>query len=459
MIDLDQYYQITITSNKMEATVVQHAKTNQEETIDIGQVKEWVHEHGIVFGMIEESLHSLSNRVNLDSPLLIARGLPKKQGAAAYLLPILFKKEKVADDGKMKVNLKDVLDIESVREGDKVGQKIAATSGQNGKNVLGEEISAKPGKDFTLRAGKNTRVSEDEQSIYSLIDGQVSIENKRIHVHPIYEVKGDLSMKTGNISFVGNVVINGNVPTGFIVEADGDIRVRGTVEGAHLTAGGSIFVGAGIVGQHKSFLKAKGDLQTTFINEGNVEVGGTIEVAQAILHSTCTAEKTIICTRGKGNIVGGVLSAGEGVHARTIGNDMQTKTSLFIGANEQLLKKQKDTESTKRKAQDDLTKLGKLLKVYIEKQKKQSLVGKEKIMVLRIQHSFRTAKELLDESNDILESLDKLGGPLEGGSISAKDSFYPNVFIHFGKYRRKLVSKHQYAKVTLIDSEITISSL
>jgi uncharacterized protein (DUF342 family) len=48
---------------------------------------------------------------------------------------------------------------------------------------------------------------------------------------------------------------------------------------------------------------------------------------------------------------------------------------------------------------------------------------------------------------------------LEGGSISAKDSFYPNVFIHFGKYRQKLVSKHQYAKVTLIDSEITISSL
>src|SRR5690606_27653982 len=112
---------------------------------------------------------------------------------------------------------------------------------------------------------------------------------------PVYEVSGDLDMKTGNIDFVGNVVIRGNVPNGFEIKAKGDIHVYGTVESAFLYSEGSIFVNAGIVGQGNGKIYAKNNLHTTFINQGNIEVENDVHVSQSILHSTVIAGGSIYC--------------------------------------------------------------------------------------------------------------------------------------------------------------------
>lgn len=459
MLEMDDYFKIDVSTDKMQAHLIQIKERNEEDQLTRDELEEWLKEYGVTHGLIEESLLLLISGETVTSPLKVASGRPAVNGNHAYLKALFHSHETTNDDGLGPVNLRDVIDIESVTSGEKIACKIAATDGVNGVNIFGEELKAVPGRDFVLRKGKNTRVDETGQAVYSLINGQVSMSEKQVHVYPIFEVKGDVDMKVGNITFVGNVIINGNVPTGFSVQADGDIRVRGTVEGARLLAGGSIYVGAGIVGQHKSFLKAGQDIQTTFINQGEVEADGTIEVTQAILHSSSIAGRSIICTKGKGNIVGGTVSAGEEIRAKTIGNAMQTKTLLYIGMNARLMNKQKAAESNQKKAQDELVKLGKLLKVYMDKHKTKALTGKEKILMLRVQHSFRAAKELLDQSTDELESYGVSEERQRHGAVYVQQTIYPNVDIHFGKYRRKLVAPHQYARISLIDREITIASL
>src|SRR5690606_12118002 len=92
---------------------------------------------------------------------------------------------------------------------------------------------------------------------YAVIDGQVSItENDKINVFPIFEVKGDVDFRVGNIDFVGMVLIRGNVLSGFKIKATGDIRIMGEVEAADLEAGENIEIMAGVVAQGKGSIIA-----------------------------------------------------------------------------------------------------------------------------------------------------------------------------------------------------------
>ncbi|NEU29349.1 DUF342 domain-containing protein [bacterium LRH843] len=453
MSSLEKFFEIKLT-NDMEAVLILNEMLPEGELVTKEGILQFSKDQGIVYGVNEEAISQLLD--GLTMKVILAVGKQPVDGEDAYLQPFFEEGRSKQNDPAKAINLKEIQSIPTVCAGEKVATKVAASLGEPGINVFGKSVEAKPGKDFKLRKGKNTRLKESEQTLYSLIDGQVSIEKHTIHVLPTYEVNGDLNLRTGNISFVGNVNVKGNVPSGFEIEAGGDIRVTGTVEGAKLTAEGSIFIGAGIVGQNKSFVFAKGNLKTTFINEGHVDVGGDIEVGQTIHHSTCISGGKIVCTSGKGLIVGGAISAIESIQVNEIGNEMHTKTELFIGIHEKAVQQQKKFNEDLKKAQDDFMKSAKLLKTYIEKEKQDGpLVGHEKLMKLKIQHSFQSAKQTIDELSDCLSKY-KEQESFEG-FILAEKVIYPNATVHFGKYSRKIGTLHREAHISLINSEIVIA--
>ncbi|MBP3952013.1 DUF342 domain-containing protein [Bacillus sp. YZJH907-2] len=459
MIDLVEYYEVKIEKNKMSASIIQHKKREEGEEVTSDQLIEFLKEHGVIYGIDGQAIIQVVSTLFLTEPAILATGLSPVAGKPAYLQPIQFVEKDREIETNQNLDLRDVLEIPAVKIGEKIGEKIPATSGTDGYNVFGELIETKPGRDMKVRKGKNSRYEEDTLTFYSLIDGQISLDKYTIHVHPTYEVRGDLSMKTGNIDFIGNVLIRGNVPAGFEVKAGGDIKVTGTVEAAKLVAGGSIFIGAGVVGQHKSYLEAKGDLETTFINEGEVRTGGKIEVVQAILHSTCKAGTIVVCQRGKGLIVGGSISAAESISANEIGNAMQTKTELFVGLSEETLKEHHRLEVEKKSTEENLHKLGQLLKVYITKEKESGpFTGKEKLSKLRVVHTYKEASEKLEQLKQELEDLQEDMKQDESGFVIAERALYPNVSLNFGKYRRKITAPFKRSKITLTDSEIVIST-
>ena len=97
---------------------------------------------------------------------------------------------------------------------------------------------------------------------------------------PVFEVKGDLDLNTGNIDFIGNVMIDGNVPSGYEIKAGGDVKITGLVEGATIEAQGSIHISGGIAGQKKAVVRAGVDLQTQYVNQAIIFAGNDIQVDQ-----------------------------------------------------------------------------------------------------------------------------------------------------------------------------------
>lgn len=458
MRPLDDIYEIQIDKTNMKATLIQQRRLeDDEEVVTVEQLTAYIKQHGITYGVDEDTIVKVVNG-ELNLPITIAEGLAPVNGEAAYLKPILPEAQEVENkEDLIKIDLKKVINIPSVTEGQLVGEKIPATPGTPGKNILGEEIPAKPGKDFKLRQGKNVRI--DKTKLFSTIDGQMTVEPKVIHVFPVFEVNGDLDLKVGNINFVGTVNIRGNVPAGFEIVSKGDIKVHGLVESATLISEGSIFVSAGIVGQGKGLIKAKGDLHTSFINQGNVDVEGDINVVQSILHSNVTAGGSIYCNKGKGNIVGGNISAGSNITVKEVGNSHNTKTSLYLGVNQTIMKKQKHFSEAMTKAQDDLTKLNTLLTTLTEKEKLVGLAPNERVMKLRIRNTINVTNETYVEAKENIEELQELFEQFGNATLKIENQVFSNVDVHFGKYRRKIITRHQYCKIYLENGEVVITPL
>lgn len=77
--------------------------------------------------------------------------------------------------------------------------------------MLGRVIAAKKGKGLPPLVGRGFDKSVDGLTYTAAIDGKIERHKNRIIILPILEINGDVDVGTGNIDFVGDVVIHGSV--------------------------------------------------------------------------------------------------------------------------------------------------------------------------------------------------------------------------------------------------------
>jgi uncharacterized protein (DUF342 family) len=147
----------------------------------------------------------------------------------------------------------------------------------------------------------------------------------------LYEVPGDVNLSTGNIEFIGTVIVRGDVKDGFKINAGEDIIINGVVEGAELKCGGKMTIGGGVSGNDKARINCPGDANIKYIRNAIVDVGGNLTSAQAIMHSKITVANKVTVAGKKGVIVGGQVIAGREVNAASIGSNFATPTEIVVG--------------------------------------------------------------------------------------------------------------------------------
>ncbi|MDQ0090598.1 uncharacterized protein (DUF342 family) [Paenibacillus anaericanus] len=289
--------------------------------------------HGIQQDIVERFAINPSEYFFSRTPIAIgSEPMDGRNGSIRYAVRMDDNQHKPAEDDDGKVDYKDVTRLNNVRRGQIIAELVPAVPGRPGMAVTGVAIPCKDGKPAIFKLGKNVVLNPEQTAMYAAIDGLVTMTDKgKMNVFPIYEINGNVDYGTGNIDFVGTVVIRGNVLTGFKVTAAGDIRVIGGVEGAELFAEGSIEITGGIIGYNKGLVKAGHVVKSSFIQDGNVQAGEDVIVSQSIMHSNIRAGRDVICNGTKGLIVGGSIQAGERVSARVIGNPMSTTTVIEVG--------------------------------------------------------------------------------------------------------------------------------
>ncbi len=264
--------------------------------------------------------------------VVIARGVAPqygKDGELQWKIGINKPFENTVKDSN-RIDFKNSKFSQTVSPNEVLVKRIPPEKGTDGLSVFGKPISSL-GKDYPLPAGRNTHISKDGTLLYSDIKGSAFLENGRVNVDEIYHVKGNVSYATGNIKFDGPVVIDGDVLSGFRVEARDSIYISGNIEAANVYSHqGDITVQYGILGKGRAKILAGGSLKCGFIQDATVGVRKDVIAEHYILNGIITAGGKVDVSQNEGLIRGGNVTAEKGIIVKDAGSERNTYTELHI---------------------------------------------------------------------------------------------------------------------------------
>lgn len=364
------------------------------------------------------------------------------------------------DDGS--VDFRQVNLLRTVEKDQLLAVKIPPSKGTDGTDVFGNPIDS-TGKNKTLPIGKNTYISEDGLSLYAATNGRIVLVKGIYHVEEVLNIMGDVDYSTGNIIFNGDVVIGGDVLTGFRVTTIGDIRIKGTVEGAEIiSTEGSVYVSRGIVGQDKARIVAKKDVKAEYITDATIIAGNDVEVRGYIIRSDVTAENEVRAVEGRGMIVGGKVFAEKLIDAKIAGSPNSVRTELHVARQvarevyEKMLYIEQDIENLEKK-QKSIRKDIEFFELLSKRLKKFPEDKKEELK--KQVDNLKKVGEILKEVRKKKTELEEFHGPSlnEEGKTIRVNTLHRGVFVGIGQ--NKFLAEYIY-KVVLIyskDGELKIN--
>jgi uncharacterized protein (DUF342 family) len=458
-IDLGCKFEIKLANDFLTAYLSIFPAWDGSPNVSISQVKSELINKGITFGVDEVKIMMAlaENKLCLDLP--IAEGRKPLRGKDASIKYHFHEKglelkPKELENGK--VDFYNINLIQIVKKGQLLIEKTPATEGIPGFTVTGREIPAINGKNVILPLGKNLVASEDGLKAYASCEGHVVVTNRRVSVLPVYEVKGDVDFSTGNIDFIGNVIIKGNIKEGFTVKSQGDVEVFGTVEGGNISASGNIFIKKGIRGLKKSKIEAQGSIYSNFVEYATLSAGEDIIINEAIMHSIVNGGSLVQVSGKKGLVVGGTCRAGQALICKNVGSSLGTSTNIEVGLRPELRLEYKDICEKLLSSQENLDKTLKALKILSELNKKLGdLPPDKKILLSKLSKNRDLLNCEIEDLNLHKNDLEEQIKTLEKGFVEISGKLHCGVNITIGRANKHFTN--ELFKVKLIQKGVDIS--
>lgn len=426
-------------------------------------VKQAIAEKHISFGISEDSIREALEEKNWGYKILVAEGKAPVNGKDAkliYKFPLPSERIGPKVDEKGNVNYHDVGLIYNVKMGELLVEKIPGDDGTPGISILGTEIPAKKGKDIRLPRGSNTVADEDELHLYATVDGHVTIVDNKVMVNPVLNIVRDVDFSTGDIDFVGNVCINGNINSGFTVNSGGDVEVRGFIEGAEVTAAGSILVRGGITGCMKTLIKARDSIHARFVENSRLDAGRDVVIREAIMQSYIKAGESIKVSDRKAIIVGGTIQAGREVEAKVIGSQLATQTIVEVGVNPYL----RDEYQMLNRAKDEKRKTMDILNHNLQVFQRsgispENISERKRMELIKMLDNLKSLRQELEQITDRIVTIESEFQKTQAAKVRVLEIVYPGVRISIGQAIYIVNDPIKYSEFILDQGEVRLTSL
>lgn len=456
---IDEQINVEVSKDKMLGVISFVEAQNGGKTLRADEIKRAIEDHGIVQGLLEDNINELIQKHDYGYKYIIAQGKSPEDGVDGHIdfhfdtKALKELKPKINEDGT--VDLRDLSAVKNVKKGDVLATKVVALAGVDGFNVLGQTLKARHGKEARIPKGKNTVILPDGITLVADIDGKLEYDDHNVYINSVYNIMGDLDSSIGNVDFIGDVVVYGNVHSGFQIKAGGSVEVKGTVEDVTIIAGKDIILSYGVQGTERSKLVAEGNVLTKFIQNAHVEAGGSV-TAEAILHSVVTAGDSIHVDTGKGTLVGGSVSATNLIVAKSIGSPMGTVTALQIGMPPSVYAQYKQLGEELKAKRESLNKVDQSIRFLITKSQGGSLDFQKKMMLEKFN---QTRQPLSEEYEEIKARYNALGQKLNNvheGLIKFNDTIYPGVKVTYGSLVKYVDERYVHSLIRKSEGEIII---
>lgn len=413
---------------------------------------------GVVEGVLQEEVASLVAQVQKGAHrlgyYLIAQGTPAVNGEDAVVEMLVDTQQQLGrerEDGS--IDFSEVNFAPNVRVGQLVARRILPRPGVPGKDVRGGVVPAVEGKDQPLRGGKNVGlvVENGVERFFAEIDGVLRLKGDEVSVEEVLVIKGDVGYKTGNLSFGGEIYVEGAVTSGFAVKAGGNITVSGLVEeGTEVICGGDLTVGRGILGR-RTRVVAQANVRALFVQEATVLARGDILLGNHSFQAQLRAGGEATVNKGAGSrggsLIGGQTWALKRIDAHMAGTLNGISTVLVAGLDAE---QAKHLDQLKRSIEECSTHMVRLLDHFgltsidvnhIRKMIAAAVGPRRKILTRHAQQLGQVAqayRKLLAESSH-LEL--QFSASLQRAEIRIREIAYYGVEVRIGGHKRKLLKE------------------
>ncbi|BFN05044.1 DUF342 domain-containing protein [Clostridium tetani] len=224
--------------------VSKYSKMPPKYTVE--EIKEQLSKGGIICGIIEENLQNVIEK-SCDN-VLIAKGvrpIHEKDDVIEYRFNVDEREKKLEEDAMGNVDFKSIGTVEAVKKGDILAIRHSSKPGRDGVDVKGKLLKHKLGKKIRIRAGNGCQLNGEK--IIASIEGKPYVKNNAFYVYRMYEVRSDVDLTTGNIEFIGDVLVYGNVKEGMEVNAGNSITINKNVERSKIEGKGNITIKGSIL--------------------------------------------------------------------------------------------------------------------------------------------------------------------------------------------------------------------
>jgi uncharacterized protein (DUF342 family) len=458
----DSFARVEISDNEMAAYVSITPPGAGGGDISAESLKRLLQGNGIIFGVKEDVLLQFTDRPTYGTQVCVAEGKPAINGRDAhmeYFFEVNPSQARLRETTAGAVNFKELNIIQNVITGDKLACKRPPEKGEHGRTVTGKVLPAADGKDIPILLGENVSVEKDGLTVIAAVNGRVALNDGKIGVEKVLTIDGSVGVKTGNIIFLGSVVVNGNVEEGYSVKATGNIEITGLVEKADLDSEGDIIIRQGIAGKPGVSVRAGQALFAKFIENAVAKCGGTVIVSDGILNSTVSARERVICEGKRAAIIGGKICAGEEIQSKVLGSASgNTETICEVGYDPELKEQIALLTAQQVKIQEEFEDLQRDIATLERMKGSMRALPEEKEAYLA---------ELLERRFDLTAKIGRLRDRIEqakeqlmqlekNGKVSVSAKCYPGTVIYIRDIRTAIRSEYKSVTFTASNGLIQI---
>lgn len=406
--DVDATVHVQVTVGNMEAFVVVLPPFGNGAELDSDIMEQALAEAEVVSGLRNDVIQKIVEQKQYFKMFLVAIGTPAIAGEDGKIIehipreqPLTFKEDEFG-----RVDYKEQNLFRKIEEGDLICDIIPPEDGTDGVDIKGNAIKATPGKNAKVPGGTNTAISEDGSKLVAACSGYVTYEVGKFRIADKLVIKGNIDMSVGNQDFLGDIIVFGDVISGFTLKATGNISVQGAVEGAILDAGENIEIGDGMNGNNFGELHAGGYVRSSFLENVKVIAKDDIHV-ESMIGCEAHSDNDICIDEGIGVLIGGTLTAGRSVRAKIIGSKARRRTEIILGVNPELQEERREKEEQLKQAEDTRDLLEKNLQLLESTAKAGGLNEEQSAVLKQLEEQAELYNSMVDEMQEQVDEVRK----------------------------------------------------
>jgi len=442
---LDFFPCFKVSEDRMHAYgFITPIETDTENALTI--INQAIEEYGIKAGINYDLIKSTYIKACQEKEIFyieVATGKLPEDGYPEYIELI---KKKPEDIGKIvdktgRIDFHEHANFLNITKGTLIAKLIPAKTPVNGYYVSGEAINAKLLRKEEVIIGENIEFDKFTGNYTASIDGMLVFKKKEVSLLDTLIIKGDLTLEVGNIHSNKNVIIEGNVMPDMVLDAKGNIVVKGTVEDAKIVGGADVFI-RGLTGSGKTWVFSKGNIRFEFCQNSQIECLDNVYFKKYILSSKIFTTG-IIQGEDESKVFNSLIEAAKGADLFDIGNEQFVKNTITLGVNfynEKIISKLIEKINLLKSNEE---KILEILKDYIKfdiplKDQLPNLKAKDREIVVNKVEELKKLKEIIHKLESSFSEKRKEVQQEFNAVLKVRGRVYPNTFISIAGVNKKI---------------------